>query len=176
MEITEELIGRFNAKWVMDESTECWVWIGGRYQKGYGEIKIPKTRRQIQAHRLSYLIHHGPIPEGKCVLHKCDNPPCVNPAHLFVGTQQDNSQDMVSKNRHCFGEKQGAHKLTEKDVLMIHSLLKMGVKQKRIAQTFNIGEMQISRIKRGQRWAHIFSLGQVCSASTEFRPRETAGR
>ena len=157
MKISADWIQRFNAKWVKDEVTECWVWTAAHHVKGYGEIKIPKTRKQIPAHRLSYLIHRGLIPNGKCVLHRCDNPKCVNPEHLFVGTKMDNALDMVKKMRHCYGERQGGHKLTEKEVLDIHRLLKMDVKQKSIAQMFGIGEMQISRIKRGTRWGHIFN-------------------
>lgn len=156
MDIDQEWIRRFNAKWKMDETTGCWVWTGACVDKGYGEIKIPKTRKQIAAHRLSYLIYCGPIPAGKCVLHKCDNPPCVNPVHLFVGTKLDNALDMVNKMRHCYGERQGSHKLTEKEVMDIHWLMKLGVKQKAISQMFKIGEMAISRIKHGQRWKHVF--------------------
>ena len=156
MRITEEWKQRFDAKWKEDEATGCWVWTGATASKGYGEIKIPRTRKQIPAHRLSYLIHRGPIPPGKCVLHKCDNPPCVNPQHLFVGTKLDNALDMVSKMRHVYGERQGAHKLKEADVLAIHNLMKLGVPQIRIAQMFGVGPMQISRIKRGQRWRHVF--------------------
>ena len=157
MSISEEWIKRFNAKWQEDKATGCWVWTGAHHVKGYGYIKIPLTRTQMPAARLSYLIHRGPIPEGKCVLHRCDNPPCVNPAHLFVGTKMDNAIDMVSKMRHCYGERQGGSKLTEAEVVDIHRLLKLGVKQIKIAQMFNIGPMQISRIKRGTRWAHVFN-------------------
>lgn len=156
MTISPEWIQRFNAKWQEDRATGCWIWMGAHATKGYGEIKIPKTRRQIPAHRLSYLIHRGSIPSGKCVLHRCDNPACVNPAHLFIGTKMDNALDMVSKMRHCYGERQGGHKLTEQEVVDIHKLIKLGVKQKQIAKIFNIGEMQISRIKRGHRWKHVF--------------------
>lgn len=157
MRVGQEWVARFNEKVRKGAEGECWIWMGARMPKGYGQIKIPKTRRQIPSHRLSYLIHRGPIPPGKCVLHRCDNPPCVNPDHLFIGTKLDNALDMVSKMRHCYGEKQGGHKLTEKEVLDIHRLLKIGVKQKQIAQMFSIGEMQISRIKTGARWSHIFN-------------------
>lgn len=157
MVVGEEWVKRFNEKWQKDSVSECWVWTGGRASKGYGEIKIPHTRKQIPAHRLSYFIHKGPIPRGKCVLHRCDNPSCVNPDHLFVGTKKDNALDMVSKMRHCYGERQGAHKLSEKDVIAMHEMMKLGVKQKSIAEKFEIGEMQVSRIKRGLRWKHIFN-------------------
>lgn len=156
MVVSQEWIERFNAKWVEDKATGCWEWTGGKASKGYGEIKIPGTRRQIPAHRLSYHIHRGAIPRGKCVLHRCDNPSCVNPEHLFIGTKLDNALDMVSKMRHLYGERQGAHKLTEKEVITIHEMMKLGVKQKAIAQQFGVCEMQISRIKRGLRWKHIF--------------------
>jgi hypothetical protein len=155
MEITKEWADRFNAKWKLNNVNGCWEWSGSVTTVGYGQIKIPKARRQMPAHRLSYLIHRGQIPQGQYVLHKCDNRICVNPDHLFVGTMLDNSHDMVRKNRHCFGERQGAHKLSEADARKILELIKSGMKQVRIAQMMGIGPMQVSRIKHGLRWAHL---------------------
>lgn len=155
MEISQEWIQRFNAKWQEDSATGCWVWTGAVADKGYGSIKIPKTRRQIPAHRLSYLIHRGRIPSGKCVLHRCDNPPCVNPEHLFVGTKLDNARDMVSKGRHSYGDRQGASKLSEAQVLSVLSLVKSGVPQIRVAEMLEVSPMHVSRIVRGERWAHV---------------------
>ena len=155
MDLTKEWIDRFNAKWRLNKVNGCWEWTGATADKGYGQIKRPGTRRQIPAHRLSYLIHRGEIPDGKCVLHRCDNPCCVNPEHLFVGTKLDNAQDMVSKMRHTYGERQGGAKLTEADVNKTLELIAQGVKQVRIAQMLNVSPMQISRIKRGERWGHM---------------------
>jgi HNH endonuclease len=81
----------------VDKSGDCWVWTGSRDLKGYGKINIGCT--PTLAHRVSWQIKSGDIPEGLFVLHRCDNPPCVNPAHLFIGTAGDNVQDMMSKGR-----------------------------------------------------------------------------
>ncbi len=77
----------------------CWVWLGGLWNSGYGHLKL-HLGKECSAHRVSYLGHIGSIPKGMCVLHKCDVKTCVNPAHLFLGTKQDNTLDMVKKGRH----------------------------------------------------------------------------
>ena len=98
---------------------ECWEWTGTKKGEGYGQIWV--SRKRYGAHRLCHTITKGPIPEGLCVLHSCDNPICVNPAHLRAGTQAENMMDMVSRNRHSKG---GVHpKLTQKlaDEIREHS-------------------------------------------------------
>ncbi len=94
----------FWARVTKGDSKSCWNWTGGKNEKGYGALRFLGER--ILAHRLSWIIHNGPIPEhdsyhGFCILHRCDNPSCVNPDHLFLGTHQDNMDDMVAKNRHA---------------------------------------------------------------------------
>lgn len=81
----------------VDKSGECWIWIGARNPSGYGKIKSGDTTKD--SHRASWEINYGEIPEGMCVCHVCDNPPCVNPGHLFLGTYGDNMRDMYSKGR-----------------------------------------------------------------------------
>lgn len=91
---------RFWSKVVKTDT--CWIWIGAgsTSKKGYGQIRLPGAKgRQTSAHRVSWILHRGEIPIGLDVLHKCDNPPCVNPDHLFLGTNQDNVNDKVSKGR-----------------------------------------------------------------------------
>jgi hypothetical protein len=94
---------RFRGK-IRIEPSGCWLWIGATNGKGYG--KIQQGRRggiPLLAHRVSWELHRGPIPDGLMVLHQCDSPPCVNPDHLFLGTGLDNMRDMVAKSRHRFG-------------------------------------------------------------------------
>lgn len=81
----------------------CWKWTGVKNQFGYGRLRTGKS--MIVAHRVSWQIHNGPIPKGMSVLHKCDNPECTNPEHLFLGTYSDNAKDMVAKKRHNMARK-----------------------------------------------------------------------
>lgn len=158
MEITVEVVERFHEKWVLNKENGCWEWTamtGGTM--GYGYMKIPNTRKQIAAHRLSYLIHYGELPEGKEICHSCDNPRCVKPSHLFPGTSQENHADMKAKNRHLNGEKNSVAKLTEDQVRHIHRLHEEGLSQGKIAKSFGVCQMTVNRIIHGQRWVHIFN-------------------
>lgn len=99
----QDLQKRFSEKYKVDESTGCWVWNACKDTKGYGLFQMGQrptgSYKASAAHRVSWQIHKGEIPKGMNVLHKCDNPPCVNPDHLFLGTQQDNTNDMIKKGR-----------------------------------------------------------------------------
>ncbi len=88
-------LNRFFSK--IKKTKKCWGWTGTKHQFGYGSFSFKS--KKINAHRFSYIVHCGPIPNGMCVLHKCDIPECVNPDHLFLGTQKDNMEDMASKGR-----------------------------------------------------------------------------
>ena len=89
-------IDRFYGFWIIS-NTGCWEWSRSRNKDGYGHLYC--GGRVVSAHRFSWMLFYGPIPKGLCVLHKCDNPTCVNPNHLFLGTQLDNLKDMRAKNR-----------------------------------------------------------------------------
>jgi hypothetical protein len=98
---TEADAVRFWAK--VTKGGDCWIWNGTKDGKGYGRLHLsgPAGRRTVKAHRLAYELHKGPIPSGLEILHACDNPSCVNPAHLSVGTRADNMQDAAAKGRIC---------------------------------------------------------------------------
>lgn len=110
---TESIRDRFYRGFVIVPAG-CWEWSSQRSSKGYGQIRISK-KRQVRAHRLSYELHKGPIPDGLFVLHRCDNPPCVNPEHLWLGTAKDNLHDAIKKGRWKMPFCEGApnSKLTE---------------------------------------------------------------
>lgn len=149
-------LDRFNAKWVENRESGCWDWIAAKAGKGYGEIKATKSRRYLYAHRVSWEMANGPLPAGMSVLHRCDNPGCVNPAHLFIGSSADNAQDMAAKDRHLKGERNTQSKLTEQDILKIYQLSDGGMVQHRIAKLVGVGQMTVCRILRGERWRHVF--------------------
>ena len=149
----QEFIDRFEAK--IAKGDGCWEWTASLAGKGYGQMKLPKQRKQEYSHRLAYMIYKGEIPKGIDVCHQCDNPKCCNPDHLFLGTRKENLQDMKQKNRHLNGEKNAGAKLTEEDVVKIKACLAAGMSQTQIAKAFNVQQMAISRIKTGDRWAHV---------------------
>jgi hypothetical protein len=130
----------------------CMEWTLHRMKDGYGRIKICGQLKL--AHRLSYELSVGPIPDGICVLHRCDNPPCVNPDHLFLGTRTDNSEDMVRKGRHrgAPGERNRKNKLTTEQVLSI----RVDERQTRfIAGEYDIAKSLVRKIKRRILWKHL---------------------
>ena len=137
----------------------CWPWLLSKRGNGYGQVNIEGLVGYGRiASRASYLLFVGSIPEGMKVLHTCDNPPCVRPSHLFLGTSKDNTQDMYAKGRagypvsHQVGELHGGAKLKTEDVLIIRG---SPLLQRELAAMFNISQTQVSQIKRGVRWSHI---------------------
>lgn len=131
------------------DSNDCWPWLGCRYSTGYGKYETG------YAHRYA-LIDLGVDVRGKFVCHSCDNPACCNPAHLFVGTQKDNMQDMTKKERQSRGSRRPLAKLTEDDVRIIrfHS---DGVSQTELAKRYDVAPSRISRIKSNKIWRHVIS-------------------
>lgn len=141
---------RFWEKVSKDE--ECWLWNGARNRDGYGEFCL--EGRNISSHRYSWILHYGDIPNGLQVLHKCDNAPCVNPEHLFTGTQLDNMIDMDRKGRSCHpnGENTYNARLISKQVQEIReSTLFL----RELAEIYGVCMSHISRIKRGKKWRHL---------------------
>ena len=133
------------------EPGECWTWDRCVDAKGYGVLRVGKKRKF--AHRVSWEAHRGVIPDGLCVCHRCDNPPCTNPEHLFLGTNADNVADMVSKGRQRGGAREGVRtKLTAADVLSIRA---DGRPQRVIAKDYGVSRQSISNIKTRKTWWHI---------------------
>lgn len=130
--------------------SSCWLWVGAKNNAGYGNIKY--EGKYLNAHRVSYILNKGPIPEGYYVCHTCDNPSCVNPDHLFVGTPQDNDDDKVRKGRQTKGEEHPISKLTEEDVLKIRT---MKGSHSEIARKFKVSRRLIGMIKNKTIWKHL---------------------
>lgn len=140
---------------------KCWEWTASKNPRGYGRFRMRPLKRGWMveyAHRLSWILAFGPIPEGMQVLHECDNPPCVRPAHLFLGTISDNMADKVAKGRQLQGERKAGAKLTSSQVLEIRRRYKGSrtrPRQKDLALEFGVSQRTISRIIRRKKWKHL---------------------
>lgn len=144
-------------KWVT-KTEGCWEWNGFRDKKfGYGSLsrrRFSKTY-SLTSHRFSWVIHYGHINIGICVLHKCDNPACVRPDHLFLGTQLDNGKDCASKNRTMHGERHTHAKLTEGQILEIREMKRKGEKTSTLSFLFNVSTRHINNIALGRFWSRV---------------------
>ena len=146
------------------KTDDCWIWTAYRNENGYGCYKL--SGKLILAHRAAFLFTFGHLPQTKNICHHCDNPPCVNPSHLFVGTQSDNVHDCFNKGRGVppnlkdrekvyTGSLNPNSKLSEDDVIFIRYLLSVKTKQKHIAEMFNVHIATIERIASKKSWTHI---------------------
>uniref|UniRef100_A0A6M3JU08 Putative homing endonuclease n=1 Tax=viral metagenome TaxID=1070528 RepID=A0A6M3JU08_9ZZZZ len=132
----------------------CWEWQGARSSDGYGVCGVYKSYR---THRMAWEIYFGPIPRDMLVLHHCDNPSCVNPSHLFLGSQADNMHDMFNKGREniVYGESNGHAKLTESDIMDIRKKANTGDSNKILASFYGVCRQHIAKIIARKRWKHI---------------------
>ena len=137
----------------VEKTDSCWVWTGCHSSLGYG--KLTRNNKSYKAHRYSWMIHNGSIPSGMFVLHHCDVPNCVNPDHLFLGTQTDNMKDMDNKGRRTIGEKKSNAKLNNKKVKEIRQLLLKKVTQEVIAKQYGVSQKIIWNIKHRIYWSHV---------------------
>lgn len=133
----------------------CWIWKACRDKNGYGKMTV--NTKDERAHRFSWKIHFGEIPEKYFVCHKCDNPSCVNPGHLFIGTARDNNRDMIIKKRNgdVRGEKYGASVLTREDVIEIRKWAASKIRHGIIAHNFGVKKTYISNIVQRKTWKDI---------------------
>ena len=128
----------------------CWAWSGQRNDEGYGQFFY--KGRMVRAHRVAYETFNGEIPAGLMVRHECDNPPCVNPAHLVTGTNLENMQDKVARNRQATGESNPKAKMTEAQVACIKGSSDTHAS---LARRFGVGENAIRKIRSGQTWGWV---------------------
>ncbi|HUT15273.1 MAG TPA: HNH endonuclease signature motif containing protein [Anaerolineae bacterium] len=133
---------------------ECWEWVAGTNSRGYGQLQV--DGKSAYAHRLAWELENGPIPEELCVLHRCDNRNCVNPAHLWLGTNADNSRDMVKKGRPARGAEHAHAKLTRQEVQQIRHLYSTGeYLQRELGKRFGVSESHVSGIVNRKYWAWL---------------------
>jgi hypothetical protein len=132
---------------------KCWIWKGTIGGKGYG--KFCKNKKNNFAHRVSYTIHFGKIPDNKCVLHTCDNRACVNPLHLWLGTNADNMADRNAKGRQAKGETQGLSRLTSKIVSKCRAEHKRGASASFLARKYGVHSSTMLDVVTRHTWKHI---------------------
>lgn len=161
--VDPKMEARFWAKVSKGAEDECWEWQAYRNMQrgGYGVLMDSRTRKPVLAHRVSYAIEHGATPSDLMVLHSCDNPPCVNPKHLSLGTNQDNMQDAWVKGRLPLpknapkGETHHSAVLTEELALRIKIGDLKGFSLGVLAKQFGLSKSAISRLRRGKSWKNL---------------------
>lgn len=150
MMITNDVRKRFLEK--IDMGKSCWIWNGTIGSNGYGYIAI--KRKNVLAHRISFLIFEGEI-GAKFVLHKCNVPSCVNPKHLYLGTQKENIADQINSGTFIYGSKHPLSKLTEDNVRKIIELSSFGISQRKIARFYKVDQALIWRVIHRVSWPHV---------------------
>ncbi len=162
---------KFWEKVTLGAESECWQWTGARFHFGHGVVYVVGRKSPDRAHRVAWTLTHGPIPEKMCVLHRCDNPPCCNPAHLFLGTKSDNSKDRDTKGRQASGARSGRYTKPESNVIGARNgralLTEIAVKNIRLlrndfgatllslAKQFGVSTSVIHRVASRQSWRHV---------------------
>lgn len=160
--LSESVRRRFEEKYMPEPMSGCWLWLGALSKYGYGTISGGRAHNHVPlfAHRVSWEIANGPIPPGLSICHKCDNTACVNPQHLYAGTQRQNIQDALDRGRWTqHGASVGADhhlaKLTEDDVKEIRRAAEAGETRVSLARRFGVDPTNISCITLRKTWTHI---------------------
>lgn len=151
-DLTPSVYVRFWSKVLKTDN--CWNWTGCK-TRGYGKLQLwkNKTRQLSSAHRISWIIHFGDIPDGLFVLHSCDNASCVNPDHLFLGTALDNARDRSLKGRSAIGERGGNNKWSVSVVRRIRSMRDQGLSS--ISRITGVPETTVGHILSGRTWKNL---------------------
>lgn len=155
----QSLQERFWNKVARSSPSDCWEWQGARQTMGYGAFSI--NGKPEATHRLAWEMANGPIPDGLHVCHHCDNPPCVNPAHLFLGTPAANAADKVSKGRAsggARGSRNNRAKLNEWSACGVMARCLQGVPQVQVSREFGVTRQVVYCIVKGKVWKHLFTM------------------
>lgn len=155
-------VNNYNRNQQNSVNNNCWYWIGARNDSGYGVIGRGSRKQGIsKAHRIAYeLFYFTKLEKDKCVCHTCDNPACVNPRHLFIGTQADNVADMIAKGRNVLppirrGNKSNLARLNDKKIMQIRKLANGGSSSRKIAKQFEVSKTTILQIVKRKSWRHV---------------------
>lgn len=177
MGLSDIALKNFWAKVKVAGPNECWEWQASKNKHGYGRFRT-KGIRTIKAHRVSFYIANGHIEDVPHVCHRCDNPPCVNPKHLFAGTMRVNMADMVSKGRSNKGERNGRAKLSESQVSYIKLLAaSTEIPDRELAECYSVTQSLIGDIRHGKQWRHVpiaelRRASVLCGYRPKYRKRE----
>jgi hypothetical protein len=171
IELSEADRARFLAKVARRQPSECWLYTGSKFRDGYGQFsaKVHNVKRNLRSNKVAYYIANGPIPDGMDVCHSCDNRPCCNPGHLWLGTHKQNNDDKVAKRRQASGEALGSRikerclrgtavphsKLDPKKVREIRSRVGDGEQVAAVARKFGVTPPAIWSLLRGKSWSHV---------------------
>jgi len=169
VQLTQKQIIRFLKNQPIAAPSDCWLWEGNCDRCGYGKFSV--NGHYIGAHRIAYFLEHGNIPKNLEVMHACDNPRCVNPAHLNLGSHKENMHDCIKRNRfnrpsgkawqkahagkQARGERAGAARLTEKAVLEILKAFKNGKTRQELAKQYNVSWTTVNFIVKRKSWRHV---------------------